>query len=143
MCTSRICGANCPSYQVIQRSTAGYVLTIFGSRITRQTKLQKTVAVCTAKVKTRTASTDAKNAVNHKEALQDLVLGSQCILIYREHQAEVHSNKHSLTVAHAKHVNFSHHFVRNRGSSGELTFHFIETKSRSADFLVEPEGPPN
>eukprot|EP00963_Diacronema_lutheri_P005231 scaffold408_cov347-Pavlova_lutheri.AAC.5 len=135
------CDASYGNCEETRRSTTGYVFRFKGSLISWQIKLQTTVAVSTTEAEYMAASAATKEALFLRKILNDVGFGPQCVTINCDNQGAINLTKNALTVSRTKHVDITHHFVRNPVNRGELSFKYIQTEEQLADFLTKALGP--
>jgi hypothetical protein len=135
------CDANHAGDVDTRRSTTGYVFTLAGAAISWGSKLQPTVAYSTVEAEYMSAAHAAKEALWIKKLVNDL--GNQCgaVLIQCNNQGTLQLIKHPISSQRSKHIDISHHFVRERAMRGGIKFEYCATDRMPADFLTKALTP--
>jgi hypothetical protein len=80
----------------------------------------------------------AKEGLWIRKLAADLgISGCQRLTILSDNQGALQLIKHPITSQRSKHIDISHHFVRERVTRGELQFAYCSTSKMLADFLTK------
>ncbi|GAQ92153.1 hypothetical protein KFL_009340020 [Klebsormidium nitens] len=131
------CDANHGGDPDTRRSTTGYVFLLGGAAVSWASKLQQTVAYSTVEAEYMAAAHAAKEALWIRKLAADLGLESGRLTVWSDNQGALQLIKHPITSQRSKHIDISHHFVRERVVRGELKFEYCPTAKMPADFLTK------
>ncbi|GAQ83662.1 putative retrotransposon protein [Klebsormidium nitens] len=131
------CDANHGGDPDTRRSTTGYVFLLGGAAVSWASKLQQTVAYSTVEAEYMAAAHAAKEALWIRKLAADLGLESGRLTVWSDNQGALQLIKHPITSQRSKHIDISHHFVRERVIRGELKFEYCPTTKMPADFLTK------
>jgi hypothetical protein len=135
------CDANHAGYIDSRRSTTGYVFTVAGGAVSWASKLQPTVAFSTLEAEYMAAAHATKEALCLKKLCNDMDLKSEGVLIQCDNVGTIQLVKHPIASQRSKHVDISHHFVRERVLRKEIWFEYCSTDWMAADFLTKALAP--
>jgi hypothetical protein len=87
------------------------------------------------------SSTVAKEALWIKKLVNDL--GNECgaVLIQCDNQGTLQVIKHPISSQRSKHIDISHHFMRERAMRGKIKFEYCATDRMPADLLTKALTP--
>jgi hypothetical protein len=120
-----------------RRSTTGYIFTVGGGAITWASKCQPTVACSTVEAEYMAAAAATKEAMWLRKLCQDLSVPCKTINIRCDNQGAIKLSKHSIASQRSKHIDVTHHFVRERTMRREISLSYINTERQVADFLTK------
>jgi hypothetical protein len=123
--------ASYASDEVSRRSTIGFVFLLAGGTVSRQTRLQPTVAMSTTEAECMAARAATKEALWLRKLQHDLNLfpgpSCICIKIFGDNQGALALIKNPVHHARSKHIDVLHHAVRERVNRKEVEFEFCPT----------------
>ncbi|GAQ87846.1 hypothetical protein KFL_003820010 [Klebsormidium nitens] len=135
---SGFCDANHGGDLDTRRSTTGYVFVFGGAAVSWSSKLQQTVAFSTVEAEYMAAAHAAKEGLWIRKLAVHLGIKCGQLLIQSDNQGALQLIKHPITSQRSKHIDITHHFVRERVIRKELKFDYCPTKKMPADFLTKP-----
>jgi hypothetical protein len=135
------CDANHARDVDSRRSTTGYVFTLNGGAISWASKLQPTVAFSTVEAEYMSAAHATKEALWLKKLCNNLDLKCEGVPIECDNQGAIKLVKHPIASQRSKHIDVSHHFVRERLLRKEVSFEYCLTDRMPADFLTKALAP--
>jgi hypothetical protein len=135
------CDANRAGDVDSRRSTTGYVFIVAGGAVSWASKLQPTVAFSTVEAEYMAAAHATKEALWLKKLCNDLNLKCEGVLIQCDNQGTIQLVKHPIASQRSKHIDISHHFVRQRVLRKEVRFEYCSTDWMPADFLTKALAP--
>lgn len=135
------CDANHAGDIDTRRSTTGYVFILGGGAVSWASKLQPTVAFSTVEAEYMSAAFATKEALWLKKLCLDLGLKQAEVKIWCDNQGAVKLTKHPIASQRSKHIDVTHHFVRERVLRKEVTFEYCPTEVMAADFLTKAVAP--
>ncbi|GAQ93484.1 hypothetical protein KFL_015700010 [Klebsormidium nitens] len=131
------CDANHGGDPETRRSTTGYVFLLGGAAVSWASKLQPTVAYSTVEAEYMAAAYAAKEGLWIRKLAADLGVECKRMTILSDNQGALQLIKHPITSQRSKHIDISHHFVRERVIRGELHYDYCCTSKMPADFLTK------
>jgi hypothetical protein len=121
-----------------RRSTTGYVFTLNGGAVTWQSKLQPTVATSTTEAGYMAAGQAVREALWLRKLMQDLcIFDRNPVKILGDNQAALKLIKNPMSTQRSKHIDVTHHFVRERVARREAVFEYCQTAHMVADCLTK------
>jgi len=121
-----------------RRSTTGWVFLTNGAPISWQSRRQPSVSTSTAEAECIAAAAATKEALWLRKLLADVGEPVNSIRIAEDNTAYLSIINNPEGVGRAKHVDISHHMVRERVLRGEVTFFHLPTADMVADGLTKP-----
>lgn len=121
-----------------RRSTTGYVFILGGGAVSWASKCQPTVACSTVEAEYMAAAFASKEALWLKKLFADLNIECETVQIGCDNQGAIQLSKHPIASQRSKHIDVSHHFVRERIMRREIEFRYVSTERQAADFLTKP-----
>jgi len=120
-----------------RRSTSGYAFTLHGGAISWGSKVQPTVAASTMEAEYMAAAVAAKEAVWLRRLLGELQERPPPVHVRCDNQSALKLIDNPCGTARSKHIDVTHHFVRDRVRSGDLVFSYIPSAQMVADVLTK------
>jgi len=120
-----------------RRSTSGYAFTLHGGAVSWGSKVQPTVAASTMEAEYMAAAVAAKEAVWLRRLLGELKEQTPPVHMRCDNQSALKLIDNPCGTARSKHIDVTHHFVRDRVRSGDLVFSYIPTAQMVADVLTK------
>lgn len=117
------CDADFATDKAMRRSKTGYLFMVNGSMIDWRIQLQSTVAVSTAEAEYMSLAKCTKKAL-WLRTIQAKLLGKapQAVPIHCDIQQALQMAKELNCVSKTKRIDVKHHFVRERGLTGEMVY---------------------
>jgi hypothetical protein len=119
-----------------RRSITGYVFLLDGAAVSWCSRLQPTVAASTCEAGYMAASGASKEAL-WLHMLHDFGRSLACVNMCADSRGALKVLKHPISSSRTKHIDVMHHFVRERISTGEISFSHCGTKEMVADVLTK------
>jgi hypothetical protein len=135
------CDANHAGDTDIRRSTTGYIFTLGGGAVSWASKLQATVAFSTVEAEYMSAAFTTKEALWLRKLVNDLGLKCEGVSIACDNQGAIRLVKHPIISQRSKHIDVSHHFVREGVLRKEISFEYCPTNRMPADFRTKALSP--
>jgi len=120
-----------------RRSTSGYAFTLHGGAVSWGSKVQPTVAASTMEAEYMAAAVAAKEAVWLRRLLGELKEQTPPVHMRCDNQSALKLIDNPCGTARSKHIDVTHHFVRDRVRSGDLVFSYIPSVQMVADVLTK------
>jgi hypothetical protein len=121
-----------------RRSTTGYVFILNGGAVTWQSKLQPTVANSTTEAEYMAAGQAVREALWLRKLMQDLCISDgKPVRLLGDNQAALKLIKNPMSTQRSKHIDVTHHFVRERVARKEAMFEYCQTAHMVADCLTK------
>jgi hypothetical protein len=121
-----------------RRSTTGFAFMLFGTCVSWQSKLQRTVATSTTEAEYMAAAAGAREMLWMKILCADLGLLLGQVRLQCDNQACIKIIKNPISSARSKHIDIQYHFVRERVAKGEVAIEYCMTQAMVADVLTKP-----
>jgi hypothetical protein len=121
-----------------RRSTTGYAFMLFGTCVSWQSRLQRTVATSTTEAEYMAAASGAREILWMKILCADLGMPLSCVQMQCNNQACIKIIKNPISSAKSKHIDIQYHFVRERVAKGEIGIDYCMTQNMLADVLTKP-----
>jgi hypothetical protein len=131
------CDANYAGDLDTRRSTTGYLFTLAGGAISWASKCQPTVACSTVEAEYMAAALTTRDAMWIKKLFSDVSIPCQPIIIHCDNQGAIQLSKHAIASPRTKHIDISHHFVRERVIRREVELRYVNKERQAADFLTK------
>jgi hypothetical protein len=135
------CDANYAGDINTRRSTSGYVFMIEEGAVSWASKLQPTVAFSTVEAEYMSAAFATKEALWLKKLCGDLDIECDGAQVFCDNQGAIRLVKHPIASQRSKHIDVSHHFVRERVMRREVSFEYCSTDVMATDFLTKAVAP--
>ena len=104
-------------------------------------KEQSTVALSAMEAEYIAASLCMQEAIWLRALLQDLSFEQKEVTVLKEHnQGTIALSKNSRYHARVKHIDISHHFLRDRVEKSDIVLSYCPTQEMAVDVLTEPLG---
>ena len=123
-----------------RRSTSGLVFIYNGGAVVWGSKVQPTVAASTTEAEYIASAVAAKKAVWLRRLCGFLSGRMLPANIRCENQSALAMIHNPVSSARTKHIDISHHFVRERVVDGTLEVTYVATGAQTADALTKPLG---
>ena len=120
-----------------RRSTTGYVFIMHGGAVSWRSRLQPTVAVSTMEAEYMAAAQAVREGLWLRKLQQDLGEPAGAIRIRCDNQGTLKLLKNPVSSQRAKHIDVTHHFVRERVERGEAEFAYCPSTMMLADCLTK------
>ena len=121
-----------------RRSTSGYIFTIGDSMVTWTSKKQLTVAKSSTEAEYVALSLATQEAIWIRQLLKDvgMFIGLPTI-IYEDNNSAIELSKNSKFHNRTKHIDISHHFIRERVISKEIEIKYCSSSNNLADIMTK------
>nr|AAB51275.1 reverse transcriptase, gag, polyprotein [Volvox carteri f. nagariensis] len=126
-----------PSDPDSRRST-GYVFILNGGAISWKSRLQPTVAASSVEAEYMAAASATREAVWLRKLMRDLGYEVRAVEIKDDSQGAIALIRNPITSERSKHIDVIHHFVREKESSGSVSFQYCPSHDMVADVLTKP-----
>jgi transposase InsO family protein len=127
-----------------RRSVGGFVTMMSGAAVSWKSQKQATVALSTLEAEYMSMSRCAQETIHLRFLLSDLGYEeNKPTTLYGDNQGCLAVAKNPKHHDRVKHVDYRHHFLRERVLSGELDVLYCSTKLMIADALTKPLDTPN
>jgi Reverse transcriptase (RNA-dependent DNA polymerase) len=138
------CDSNYAADPDKRRSTGGFVFLLAGGAISWGSKLLPTVATSTLEAEYMASACSAKEALWIRKLMTTLrgVEGAACITINCDNQGALALQRNPTSHQRAKHIDVSHHFVRERVARGEIEMQYCPTEDMLADLFTKALAKP-
>lgn len=120
-----------------RRSTTGYIFTLNGGAVSWSSKRQQTVATSTMEAEYQAASSASREGLWLRQLGCDFGLGMRPIRVYSDNSAALGLIRNPIVSNRSKHIDISHHFVRERQLRNEVIYEYIPTASNVADVFTK------
>jgi len=125
-----------------RKSTSGYVFMMAGAAISWCSKQQSTVALSSSESEYVALSWSSREAIwlqrLRRCMLPDAVAAQHTVTMFEDNTAAALWAQDSHSHQRSKHIDISHHFIRDLVRSGLLQVVYIPTKKQLADCLTKP-----
>ena len=120
------------------KSTSGYVFQLGNSAISWSSRKQTSVARSSTKAEYVALSTATQEAIWLRRLMGDLGKRMDTpIIVYEDNQGAIELTKNAKYHSRTKHIDISHHFVRERVISKEILVKYCRTDEMVADILTQ------
>lgn len=126
-----------------RKSRTGYIIKVNGCIVSWTSKLQKTVSTSSAEAEYMAISSTVKEIIWIQQVLQEITgntVTMETPLLYCDNQAAIAISKNDIHHDRTKHIDISHHFIRQKVKEQKLILEWISTKEQVADILTKPLG---
>ena len=121
-----------------RRSTSGYAFKIGNATVSWSSKRQATVAKSTAEAEYVALSYATQEAVWLRQLLNDVGFGTNSpTIIFEDNNGAIDLSRNAKYHSRTKHIDISHHFVRERVKSKEIDVVHCPSKDMVADVLTK------
>lgn len=121
-----------------RRSRTGYIVTVMGSLVSWQSKLQPTIATSTTEAEYQAAGAAIKEGLWIRNFLHQLLETKTVqVTINIDNQSTLRLLKNPQSVTKAKHIDVQHHFIRERAIRNEVILTYCQTEQMWADYLTK------
>ena len=121
-----------------RRSTSGYAFKIGNATVSWSSKRQATVAKSTAEAEYVALSYATQEAVWLRQLLNDVGFGTNSpTIIFEDNNGAIDLSRNAKYHNRTKHIDISHHFVRERVKSKEIDVVHCPSKDMVADVLTK------
>jgi hypothetical protein len=134
---SGFCDSDYASDVDTRRSTSAYAFTLGGAAIAWSSKLQQTVATSTCEAEYMAAGAATREALWLRSLLHDLGVPVATVPVGCDNQGAIALVRNPITSPRSKHIDVTHHFVRERVVRQEVSFHYVDTRANVADVLTK------
>lgn len=151
--------------QETRRSVGGYLFVFVGGPISWSSKRQTTVSRSSTESEYKSLSNGAQESVHLSRLLNELPITDELRVpihcsssttlnnlseaslpttqdthMFCDNSGAIKLAKNPVFHARSKHIEISHHFVRERVLNGEISLEYIPTNDQPADILTKPLG---
>jgi len=123
-----------------RRSTTGPVFMYKGGAVAWGSKVQLTVAASTTEAEYIASAVAAKEAVWLRRLCGFLEGHEKPVVIRCDNQSALAMINNPVSSTRTKHIDISHHFIRERVADGTLAVRYVATGEQVADALTKPLG---
>jgi hypothetical protein len=125
-----------------RRSTAGMVLTMYGTPVMWMSKLQSVTAMSTAEAEYMASAMAAKEGLWARQLLGELTGNVETLPLMCGNQSAIAlvTERTAGVPGRSKHVDLHFHFLRDRYQRGDLSVRFVPTGQQRADVLTKALG---
>ena len=121
-----------------RKSISGYVITLAGGAVAWSSKKQATVALSTAEAEYIAGTHTAKQVLWHRSLFKELEFDlPKTSTIFSDNQAAVSISHHPEFHARTKHIDITHHFLRDLVKSEILNVVYVNTQNNLADIFTK------
>eukprot|EP01031_Cornospumella_fuschlensis_P026641 gene26641-32192_t len=121
-----------------RRSITGYIFLFAGAPISWQSRAQVSTALSTMEAEYMAASAAAQEALWLRMILEELGISLDKPLILREdNKSAISFSEHPGEHRRTKHIDYRHHFVRERVQKKDIRLDYIDTEDQLADILTK------
>ena len=121
-----------------RRSTSGYAFQLGSSTITWSSKKQATVAKSSTEAEYVALSKATQEAIWLRRLLDDLGMNTQSpTTLFEDNQGAIDLSKNAKHHDCTKHIDISHHFVRERVATKEIAVTHCPTEEMTADIMTK------
>jgi hypothetical protein len=137
------CDANFAACKETQRSTTGWVVTMYRGAVSWSRKKQATTAASTIDAKYQACGAAAWEGMSLRKGLGELALLladfllSGPLTIRCDNKAALSLCKDRKEGQRVKHINVIHHFARDRVANGELSFVYCKSEENVSDCFTQ------
>ena len=128
-----------------RKSTSGYVFQFGNSAISWSSRKQATVARSSTEAEYVALSSATQEAIWLRRLMGDLgkTMTNTPIVIYEDNQGAIELTKNAKYHSRTKHIDISHHFVRERVMSKEIIVKYCPTEEMVADIMTKGLAKPS
>eukprot|EP01038_Epipyxis_sp_PR26KG_P014695 gene14695-19743_t len=121
-----------------RRSVTGYVFMLAGGPISWQSRAQVSTALSTMEAEYMAASAATQEALWLRMILEELGISLVQPLVLREdNRSAISFSQHPGDHRRTKHIDYRHHFVREKVQSNDIMLEYIETLDQLADIFTK------
>jgi len=121
-----------------RRSTTGYVFIYNGAAISWVSKIQPTVAASTIEAEYVAGAMAAKEAIWLRRLLGSLTGTTKAVQMKCDNQGALALMHNAVSSSRTKHIDISHHFIRENVSEKQIIMEHVPTGKMTADALTKP-----
>ena len=125
-----------------RRSTTGYVFIYNGAAISWVSKIQPTVAASTTEAEYVAGAMAAKEAIWLRRLLGALTGTTKAVQMKCDNQGALALMQNAVSSPRTKHIDISHHFIREKVAEKQIIMKHVPTGKMAADALTKPLAVP-
>jgi hypothetical protein len=121
-----------------RRSITGYIFLFAGAPISWQSRAQVSTALSTMEAEYMAASAAAQEALWLRMILEELGVSlDKPLVLLEDNRSAIAFSEHPGEHRRTKHIDYRHHFVRERVQKKDIRLDYIDTEDQLADILTK------
>ena len=120
-----------------RKSTTGTVVKYNGNVINWLSKKQPTVATSTTEAEYMALGAATKEVLWYRTWIKEVFNQDIVPVIYGDNQSSIHLSKNDSNHQRTKHIDITHHFIRDHLQSNHIVIKWIPTAEQQADLLTK------
>lgn len=121
-----------------RKSFGGYAFIFAGVAVSWPVKKQNCVSISSTEAEYINLAEGAKEAIYLKSILFEICGKTDPIDMYSDNQSAIALSKNPLTTNKTKHIDITHHFIREKVNDKNIVLKYLSTAEMPADFLTKP-----